>query len=105
VVCAKCKTDQAHRSHRRGVLELLGSVVAIYPYRCRDCGHRFLKFRYTTTDKTPGTATEREIQATRTSMAWKRKRREFLLYGAGILLFVVFLYFITRERSGSPDGG
>lgn len=105
MVCVKCKTDQAHRSHRRGVLELLSAFVAVYPYRCRDCGHRFLKFRHATVDKTPGTATEREIRTTRSSMAWKRKRREFLMYGAGILLFVVFLYFITRERGGSPEGG
>jgi len=105
VVCVKCKTGQAHRSHKRGVVELLAAFVAIYPYRCRDCSHRFLRFRYAEVDKTPGSATEREIRTTRSSMAWKRKRREFLMYGAGILLFLVFLYFITRERSGSSEGG
>jgi len=105
VFCPKCKTDHAHRSHRRGPLELVVSLVAIYPYRCRDCGLRFLKFRYAAPGKMPSTSSEREIRSTRHALQWKRKRREFLLYGAGMLLFLAFLYFITRERGGSSDGG
>ena len=43
--CPKCKIDHAHRSHRRG-LERLAGIFGYYPYRCRECGHRFLHFRY-----------------------------------------------------------
>jgi hypothetical protein len=46
----------------------------------------------------------REIKATRGAVEWKRRRREILLFGGGFLLFVGFLYFITRERGGSSDG-
>lgn len=105
MLCSKCKTDSAHRSHRRGPIEWLASLVAIYPYRCQNCDRRFLKFRYAASDKTPGTAVEREIRADRSTIKWRRKRREFLLYGMGMLLFLVFLYFITHEHGGSPDGG
>jgi hypothetical protein len=86
-------------------LELLASLIAIYPYRCRDCGHRYLKFRYAEPDPGPSNHGEREIRATRNALTWKRKRREFLLYGVGILCFLAFLYFITRDRGASSEGG
>jgi len=44
------------------------------------------------------------VQATRGAIEWKRRRRELLLYAGGFILFVLFLYFITRERGGSPEG-
>ena len=37
-------------------------------------------------------------------MNWKRRRREFLLYGWALLLFLMFLYFLTRARDGSSGG-
>jgi hypothetical protein len=87
-------------------LETLASWVAIYPYRCKDCGHRYLKFRYSEQPGAePANESEREVRATRNAMVWKRKRREFFLYAAGVLCFLLFLYVITRERGGSPDGG
>jgi len=105
VLCPRCQTDHFHRSHRRGLLEHLASLAARYPYRCRDCGYRALQSRYATGEaaatKIPK---DREIKATRGAVEWKRRRREFLLYAWGFLLFVAFLYFITRERGGSSDG-
>jgi hypothetical protein len=47
---------------------------------------------------------DREVTATRGAIQWRRRRRELLLYTGGFLLFVAFLYFITRERSGPSDG-
>jgi hypothetical protein len=104
MICPKCKTDNAHRSHRRGLLELLASFVAILPYRCRDCSLRFLKFRYAA----PGQSEEepspvREILSIRRPTAWRRKRLELFLYGAGMLLFLMFLYYISREHGGAPE--
>jgi hypothetical protein len=87
-------------------LELVAGWVAIYPYRCKGCGHRYLRFRYAELpDPGPGNSSEREIRSTRNALAWKRKRREIFLYGAGVLCFLAFLYLITRERGGMPDGG
>jgi hypothetical protein len=105
VYCPKCKTDNAHRSHRHGWTEQLASWFAFYPYRCVQCAHRFLRFRYDSgAELGPApTMTEREIRSTRAAIRWKGKRREFILYGAGFLLILLFLYFVTRERSPS-DG-
>jgi hypothetical protein len=47
---------------------------------------------------------DREVTATRGAIQWRRRRRELLLYTGGFLLFVAFLYFITRERSGPSNG-
>jgi predicted Zn-ribbon and HTH transcriptional regulator len=55
VLCPKCDSDRTHRSHRRSRFEQLVSRVAIYPYRCRACGHRFLKFRYAAPDEEAST--------------------------------------------------
>ena len=100
MICPNCKTDHAHRSHRRGVKEYVTSLFRHYPYRCNECGHRFLRGK---TAGTP-TATEREIRATRNSYQWKHHRRDFLLYSSALLVFVGFLYYLTRDRGGSSNG-
>jgi len=105
VQCPKCKTDHFHRSHRRGLWEHLASMAARYPYRCQDCGYRALQSRYAAEDAAAGQVPkDREVKATRGAIQWRRRRREFLLYTGGFLLFLAFLYFITRERSGPSEG-
>lgn len=105
--CPNCNADRAHRSHRKGLTETLASVFAFYPYRCYACQHRFLRFRY----ELPGavatdeTAAIRVLKAARASKQLERKRREFLLFGGALLLFILFLYYITRERAPAADGG
>ncbi len=99
MVCPKCKSDRAHRSHRRGISEYLLAFVAVNAYRCHACAYRFLRFRYAQEALPAVTSpTEREVRATRRSIKWRRKRREFLLYGTGFALFLAFLYYITRQR-------
>jgi len=105
VQCPKCHVDHFHRSHRRGLWEHVASLAARYPYRCRDCGYRTLRSRYTAEADAAGQEPpDREVKATRGAIQWRRRRREFLIYAGGFLLFVAFLYFITRERSGSSPG-
>jgi len=97
MVCPKCKIDHAHRSHRRG-LEHVAGMFGYYPYRCRECGNRFLHFRYAD-DAAPAKGrshAEREIRSNRTRIRWQRKKRVLMLYGFGALVFLSFLYFITR---------
>lgn len=99
MLCPKCKIDHAHRSHRTGLVERLGSLIGYYPYRCRECGHRFLQFRYAVPSQGPGkrSETEREIRSTRVRIRWQRKKRVILLYGFCALIFLGFLYYITRS--------
>ena len=84
--CPKCKTDHAHRSHRAGLKERLASIVGYVPYRCRECGLRFLSFRYSSPEPvaTPAGGAEREIAKTRGSLRWKQKRRELVLYASAL---------------------
>lgn len=94
------------RSHRRGLIERCVAVAGYYPYRCRDCHLRYLRFRYSSTEATPSChpGAEREIKATRGAMKAKRKRRELLLYGLALVLFLAFLYYVTRDRDSSGEG-
>lgn len=103
MLCPKCKSDSAHRSHRVGLKERLTSMVGYVPYRCRQCSHRFLGFRYSLPERVapPVRGAEREIAATRGSLRWRQRRRELLLYGSALALFVVILYYLTRAPSMS----
>jgi type II secretory ATPase GspE/PulE/Tfp pilus assembly ATPase PilB-like protein len=104
--CPKCKADHAHRSHRKDLRERLASLLAFYPYRCDACHHRFLRFRYELPEvvATDETSAVRMLKAARASKQLKRKRREFLLFGGALLLFILFLYYMTRERAPASDG-
>ena len=102
--CPKCKSDRAHRSHRQGAKESLARLLAYHPYRCRECGLRFLQFRLAVPrSAAEPTSTEREIRATRTAFRWRAKKRELWLYGAGILLLFFFLRWVVTLGSGYGD--
>lgn len=100
MICPKCKENRAHRSHRKGVWEYVAGFFAFYATRCHGCGYRFLRFRYApgAQEREP-TATEREIRSTRSAIKWRRKKQELFLYLLGALVFLVFLYFVTRPAA------
>ena len=105
MICPNCKTDHAHRSHRECWQDYVVSFFQYFPYRCKACGTRFFELRRSppkTAEKS--TSTETEIRATRASYRWKQKRREFLLFGSALLVFLGFIYYLTRDRSGSYGG-
>jgi hypothetical protein len=106
MLCPTCKTNRAGRSHRRGLIEYVASVVGYYPHSCRACHLRFLRLRRAQIEDTaPGhPRVEREIKATRDAMKAKRRRQELLLYSAAIIVFLTLLYYITRDHGGSPEG-
>ena len=104
LIYLKCNADLAHRSHSRGIVERLARNIAIYPYRCHGCQHRFLGFRYSAREPGPETPGTPEANATRNAIRRRCRRREFLLYGSGLVLFAFFLYFIVRERGAPSDG-
>ena len=98
MLCPKCKSDSAHRSHRTGLRDLLAGIAGYQPYRCRQCKYRFPSRRFASPK--PATAAvrgvEREISSTQGALRWKRKRRNLVLYGSALILFGVILYFLTR---------
>jgi hypothetical protein len=42
--CPRCTNCEITRSRRRNVLETILSWVALRPYRCLACNHRFFSF-------------------------------------------------------------
>jgi hypothetical protein len=101
MVCPKCKTDSAQRSHRAGLMERLAGMVGYRPYRCQKCKHRFSS-RFGAPPDTASSVVqrvEREISSTRVGMRWKRKQRDLILFGAALIGFGVILYFLTRAPS------
>ena len=44
--CPDCGSTAVLRSHRRGRLEYLLSLVYLYPFRCVVCNHRFRAFSW-----------------------------------------------------------
>jgi hypothetical protein len=104
MLCPKCKTDNAHRSHRVGLWEHIISIAGYHPYRCRNCKHRFVSSRYAVPEGTsPATrSVEREISHTQSSFRWKRKKRDIILYGSALIVFGVILYLLTRPPKIGP---
>jgi predicted Zn-ribbon and HTH transcriptional regulator len=43
--CPGCTSTMVRRSHRWGIERLL-SVLALYPFRCEECGIRFKRFAF-----------------------------------------------------------
>ena len=85
-------------------MEHLFGVFGFRTFRCHACQHRWQRFRYAELSPVPATAAEAEVRGTRNALKWKRKRRELLLYGFGLCLFLALLYYIlTREGSGPSD--
>lgn len=104
--CPNCKTDRAHRSHRKSAKEYLASLAGRYPYRCRNCKHRFLSTRDAVPDSVPTVhrSTEREIRANRRAREWKRKKRHLAVYGVALVVFLIVLYSLTRNRNSEDNG-
>ena len=44
--CRECKSESVRRSGREGFFERLLSLAYVYPFRCAECQHRFLRFRW-----------------------------------------------------------
>ena len=104
MLCPKCKLDTGRRSHRHGFLEWTASVVAVYPYRCEECKLRFFRYKYSRAGEKAASGTEKEIRSTRRSIRWKARKRELLLYTLALIIFIAFLYFITRDRGTGESG-
>lgn len=99
MLCTKCDTDSAHRAHRVGIKERLSSILGYYPYRCHNCG---LRFSAAVNSQPAATSpamrgVEKEITHTRSALRRKAVRRGIMLYAAALVVFVVILYYLTRE--------
>jgi PilZ domain len=44
--CPSCRKNLVHQSRREGLIEALGGLLCLYPFRCQLCTHRFLAFQW-----------------------------------------------------------
>ncbi len=101
LVCSNCGGKRLLRSHR-SVMERIGGLAGLYPYRCEECLSRSFQRRSRgLLELAHSHAGKRPEEQRR---AWLRTRRELILYGAGILGFLLFLfYYLIRDTSPKPD--
>jgi hypothetical protein len=72
--------------------------MALKPYRCRECQHRFFAYRAGEKSSKLRTPEERRIMKLRRGIRWKRTRAELILYGIGSLIFLAILLYIIQQR-------
>jgi hypothetical protein len=96
IVCPACKPGDLRRSHRRGPLERALGLFRLYPYRCEACKDR--SWHFDRRPETPYLGLDLRLDKKAIVSAWRRSRGELLLYLLGLCAFVVFLYYITRDR-------
>jgi len=100
-VCPKCGGRQMRRSRRIGAPERLRGVFGYYPYRCLECLSRsFLKRSPVLLELIRPNSGKRPEERRR---AWLRTRREFLLWGTGIVGFLLILLYMVRDAGPKQD--
>jgi hypothetical protein len=97
VTCPKCGKDRAHRSHR-SVLDWALTLLALKPYRCGECHHRFYAFKAGVISPKLRTPEERRVLKLRRRIRWKRTRGELVLYAISSLIFLAILYYLVQQR-------
>lgn len=97
MICPKCQENRAHRSHRT-LRDWMVSWLALKPYRCRNCRHRFYAYKSGIKSSKLRSTEERRIMKLRRSLKWKRTKSELLLYGISSLIFLAILYYIIQQR-------
>jgi hypothetical protein len=98
MTCIKCGETKAHRSHRRGIRDLLYGLFQYIPYRCRSCGVRFYAYRAGERSDRMRTREERKIMHLRRRIRWKRTRRELAVFGVAAFLLVFLVYYLLQQR-------
>jgi JAB1/Mov34/MPN/PAD-1 ubiquitin protease len=100
-VCPICGGKRIFRAHRRHAKERIWSLFGLYPYRCEECLSRSFRRRSSgLLELARGFWKKRPEQRRR---AWLGTRRQLLLYGLGVLGFLLFLLVITRETEPKQD--
>jgi len=100
-ICPRCGSKHLRRSRTTGPIERFREAFGFYPYRCHECLSRsFLKTSSGLLEHARSSPRKRPEERRR---ARQRTRREMLLWGGGILGFLVILYYLIRDTGPKPD--
>lgn len=99
--CPKCSGKRIRRSYRVNTLERLLALVDVHPYRCGECLSRFLKKDSSGPSERLRRRSRRRPEETRRNRM--RTRREILLWGAGIIGFLIFVSYLVRDTGPKQD--
>ena len=107
--CPKCTSPNVRRSRHKSWKDFFAALRREHAFRCRQCGHRFYRA------EAAGSRVFSRIKAafgTSRNPGVKRGRRsirpwmiEMAIFGALLLIFLVFLRYLTSEPSGGSDSG
>jgi proteasome lid subunit RPN8/RPN11 len=100
-ICPKCGSKQVRRSRRQGPFERFYEVFGFYPYRCHECLSR--SFVKTSPDLLEIARSGSRKRPEERKRIRQRTRREILLWGGGIIGFLVILLYLIRDTGPKSD--
>jgi len=109
MTCPKCGSNNLRQSRSGNWLDIFHRAARQDPFRCRDCRHRFYASNSGETADSSTTDAKSSKRSHRPK-PWigKRTRRrlvEAAIFVAMLLLFLVFLRYLTQERTPPSDSG
>ncbi len=100
-ICPRCGSRHLQRSRMTGTLDQLRELLGYYPYRCHECLSRsFLKTSPDLLKRGRSGPRKRPEERRR---AWLRTRREMLLWGGGIFVFLLILFFLISDTGAKHE--
>jgi proteasome lid subunit RPN8/RPN11/DNA-directed RNA polymerase subunit RPC12/RpoP len=100
-ICPKCGSKRLRRSRRKGPIERFSEIFGFSPYRCHECLSR--SFVKTSSNVLEIARSSRRRRPEERKRAWQRTRREILLWGGGVLGFLVILRYLIRDTGPRSD--
>ena len=107
--CPKCDSSEIRRSSRIKWSDPFHFVLGQHAFRCRKCRVRFYAVSKTTPDDAPAA---KRMPRKRFHISELRRNLKHIrpwmweaaIFGFMLLIFLVFLRYLTREPSAGPEG-
>jgi len=100
LTCPRCGSQRLRRSHRQGLLERFTSIFGYFPQRCQEC---LTRSYFKTAPALLALGRRPPKRHAERMRARLRTRREILLWGGGIIGFLLLLRYLIREPLPKSD--
>jgi transcriptional regulator NrdR family protein len=103
MTCPKCGSQNLRHSRSGKWLDMFHRAARHEPFRCRDCRHRF----YAVESSELAQKSTKHSHGPKPLISKRARRRlvEAVIFAAMLLLFLVFLRYLTREKTPASDTG